>query len=175
MSHNSHDGFIRAPANCRLFVWSFSSHSRIVHTFADITIVGEGLHILTYARHLWPLSSEFFSVPHLLWHGASVYNGHLRRPVALIPNAERLAVELSIIVLRVRSVAAGIRSPNPPLVGRTLLEPQWHRNIYDLGCFNLTCWKTGEKNKGCINMYTLPVCLTCKWFTRQWGFVQYLF
>ena len=23
----------------------------------------------------------FFSMPHLLWHGASVYNGHLREPV----------------------------------------------------------------------------------------------
>ena len=25
----------------------------------------------------------FFSVPHLLWHGASVYNGHLQGPVTL--------------------------------------------------------------------------------------------
>ena len=32
----------------------------------------------------------FFRMPHLLWHGASVYNGHLT------PFAERLAVELSI-------------------------------------------------------------------------------
>ena len=38
----------------------------------------------------------FFSVPHLLWHGASVYNGHLRGPVTLIPIAESLAVELSL-------------------------------------------------------------------------------
>ena len=40
-----------------------------------------------------------FSVPHLLWHGASVYNGHLRGPVTLTPIAERLAVELSLPVL----------------------------------------------------------------------------
>ena len=26
---------------------------------------------------------RFFSVPHLLWHGASVYNGHIRGPVTL--------------------------------------------------------------------------------------------
>ena len=37
----------------------------------------------------------FFSVSHLLWHGSSVYNGHLRGPVTLTPIAERLAVELS--------------------------------------------------------------------------------
>ena len=36
----------------------------------------------------------FFSVPHLLWHKTSVYNGHLRGPVTLTPVAERLAVEL---------------------------------------------------------------------------------
>ena len=40
----------------------------------------------------------FFSVPHLLWHGASVYNGHLRGPMILTPIAERLAVELSLPV-----------------------------------------------------------------------------
>ena len=42
----------------------------------------------------------FFSVPHLLWHGASVYNGYLRGPVTLTPIADRLAVELSLPVLR---------------------------------------------------------------------------
>ena len=40
-----------------------------------------------------------YSVSHLLWHGASVYNGHLRGPVTVTPNAERLAVELSLPVL----------------------------------------------------------------------------
>ena len=37
----------------------------------------------------------FFSVPHLLWHGASVYNCHLLGPVTLTPIAECLA-ELSL-------------------------------------------------------------------------------
>ena len=36
----------------------------------------------------------FFSVPHLLLHGASVYNNHLRGPVTLTPIAERLTVDL---------------------------------------------------------------------------------
>ena len=38
--------------------WSFSSHSRIFHSFRDVTIAGEGLQNFTYARHSWPLSSE---------------------------------------------------------------------------------------------------------------------
>ena len=37
-----------------------------------------------------------FSVSHVLWHGASIYNGHLRGLVTLTPFAERLAVELSL-------------------------------------------------------------------------------
>ena len=40
----------------------------------------------------------FFSVPHLLWHGTSVYNGNLQGPVTLTPIAKRLAVELSLPV-----------------------------------------------------------------------------
>ena len=34
-----------------LFVRGLSSHSRIFHSYADVTITGEGLQILTYARH----------------------------------------------------------------------------------------------------------------------------
>ena len=41
-----------------LFVCTFSSHSRIFHSFGDFTISGEGLQILIYARLLWPLISE---------------------------------------------------------------------------------------------------------------------
>ena len=41
-----------------LFVWGFSSHSRIFHSCGDVTITGEGLQILIYARHSRPLSSE---------------------------------------------------------------------------------------------------------------------
>ena len=41
---------------------------------------------LTYARHSWPLSSNgFFSMP--LWHGAFVYNGHLRWHVTNTPGS----------------------------------------------------------------------------------------
>ena len=29
-----------------------------LHLYGDVTITGEGLQSLTYARHSWPLSSE---------------------------------------------------------------------------------------------------------------------
>ena len=41
-----------------IFVWGLLSHSVIFHSYGDVTITDEGLQILTYARHSWPLSSE---------------------------------------------------------------------------------------------------------------------
>ena len=35
-----------------------ASQSKIFHPFGAIPIAGEGLQILTYAQHFWPLSSE---------------------------------------------------------------------------------------------------------------------
>ena len=61
----------------------------------------------------------FFCVPHLLWLGASVYNGHLRGSVTLTPIAKRLTVELSLPVFQLGSIAAGTRTLNFPLVGQT--------------------------------------------------------
>ena len=52
-----------------LFVLGFSSHWRIYHSYGDITITAEGLQILTYARHSWPLSSEgsLCATPTVTW------------------------------------------------------------------------------------------------------------
>ena len=41
-----------------LFVWGFASHSRIFHSYGDITIASVGLQISTYAQNYWPLSSK---------------------------------------------------------------------------------------------------------------------
>ena len=66
----------------------------------------------------------FFSVPHLLWQGQTVYNGHLRGPVTLTLVAERLAVQLSlpISITMLRSVGTAIRTPNL-LHARRALKP----------------------------------------------------
>ena len=45
---------------------------------------------------------RFFSVPHLLWHGASVYNGHLRGHMTFTSIAALLAVELSLPVFTIK-------------------------------------------------------------------------
>ena len=55
----------------------------------------------------WPMISEiFFSMPHTLWHGIYVYNGHCRGPVTLTTVTERLPVDLSLAVLTSRGVGA---------------------------------------------------------------------
>ena len=39
-------------------LWFFRPTRKIFHSCEDVTIAGEGLQLLTYARHSWPLSSE---------------------------------------------------------------------------------------------------------------------
>ena len=70
----------------------FSSHFRIFHSYGDHHHFRWRAANLIYARHSWSLNKY---LPHLLWHGASVYSDHHRGPVTLTPVAERLAVELS--------------------------------------------------------------------------------
>ena len=41
-----------------LYVCLFSILLEIFHSYGDITFTGEGLEILTYARHSWLLRSE---------------------------------------------------------------------------------------------------------------------
>lgn len=56
----------RAPSHCTIHIilerskvsWRVSSHSRIFRPYGDVTIAVEGLSILTYAKHIWPLSIE---------------------------------------------------------------------------------------------------------------------
>ena len=48
----------RGHKNDWLIVYCLSSHSRIFHSYGDVTITGERLQILTYTRRLRPLSSE---------------------------------------------------------------------------------------------------------------------
>ena len=83
------------------------SHSIIVHSYVDFTLSVKGF-------KFWPMLNThghphegLFSVPYLLWHGPSVYNGHLRGPVTLAPIAEFWQWSCHYLLLRRRSFAAG--------------------------------------------------------------------
>ena len=62
LSYYTNVKFIKIFMNHFLDIYVFyvhiSSHSRIFHSFGDVTFAGEGLQILSYAQHLWPLSSK---------------------------------------------------------------------------------------------------------------------
>jgi hypothetical protein len=59
--------------NHYLFIYCFTSCSRVFHIYGDVTITGEGLQNLSLCSALRAFEQgEMFIVPHLLWHGASV-------------------------------------------------------------------------------------------------------
>ena len=102
-----------------LFDWSFSSHSRIFHSFGDVT--GERLQILTYDRHLWPLSSESSLAchthcdtghPFIMVIFKDPWHSHL------VPSVWQWSCHY--LLHRLRFVADGIWTPNLPLAGRAL-------------------------------------------------------
>ena len=104
------------------FFWGggwFSSHSRFFFHMETSPLPVKGCKVWPRLRVIeqW----GFSSVPYLLWHGASVYKGHLRGPVTLNLLPSVWQWNCRYLLLRLRSVAAGIRTPNLPLVGRTLL------------------------------------------------------
>ena len=100
----------------------FRPTREIVHSFADVTIACEGLQILIYARYSWPLSSEgslachtYYDTGHpfLIFISEDPWHSHL------LPNVKQWACQC--LHLRLRSVAAGIPTPNLPLARLTLV------------------------------------------------------
>ena len=78
-------GVVATRDTCILILWGFfvcgfSSRSRIFRSYADFTMTGEGLQILTHAWHSWPLSSEgslechtFFDTGHpFIWSSPKI-------------------------------------------------------------------------------------------------------
>ena len=114
---------------CRCDHFDNSFVCLFVCLFGDVIITVKGwTFFFTYAL-LTIEECGFISVPHLLWHGESVYNCNFRGPVTLTPVAERLEVEPSLyLFLRLSSVAGGIQTSNLPHEMRTFLptaSPRW--------------------------------------------------
>ena len=43
---------------CSSYLLSFVPSRIFFHSYGDVNIIGEKLHMLTYTRHSWPLNSE---------------------------------------------------------------------------------------------------------------------
>ena len=92
--------------------------TREFFTHMDVTITSKGPQILTNTRHSAIEQRGIFSVPHLLWHGASIYNGHFWGSVTRTPVLVVWHWSFPFLGLRLRSVATGIRTHN-------LLHVRW--------------------------------------------------
>ena len=79
-----------------LFVWDCSSRLWRCHNYR---LRAANFDLCWALMAIW----GFFRVPHLLWHGPSAYNGHLRGPGTLTPIAERLQWSCYYLFLRIRS------------------------------------------------------------------------
>ena len=96
-----------------LLVCGLSFHSRILHSFGDVIISGEGLKILAYARNSWSLSSEGALTCHTYCD-----TGHRFKMVIsedtwqshLLPSFWQCSCRYLFL----------IRTPNTPLARRTL-------------------------------------------------------
>ena len=79
----------------------FRPNREFVHSYGDVAIAGEGLYILTYPRHSWPLTSKGSLACHT--YCGHTINGHLRGPVTITTIAKRLAWICHYLFLRLRS------------------------------------------------------------------------
>ena len=88
------------------------------HSFGEVTIAVEGLQILTFARHFWPLSSEGSSAfhtycdtghPFIMVISEDPWHSHV------MPRVFQWSYHY--LFYRIWSVAAGIRTLNLPLAG----------------------------------------------------------
>ena len=129
--------------NFYLFVWDFSSRSKFFHWYGDVTITGEGLQILTYARQIWPLCSEGSLACH-----THCDTGH---PFIMVISEEPLHSHQlpsvwqwsqHYLFLRLWSVVAWNRTPNLLLLAGERSNPLRYR----CGQFMCTLHKTIMKN-----------------------------
>ena len=68
-----------------LFIYCFTSRSRIFHLYGDVTITGEGLQNLGLCSALRAFEQGgIFIVPHPLRHGASVFPVSSEGPPCLV-------------------------------------------------------------------------------------------
>ena len=108
-----------------LFVWGFSSHSVIFNPYGDVTNTGEGLQILTIARHSWSFRSAGSLACHTyrdMGHSFMMVSSEDRDThtcCRAFNSGDALPV-FTTYICTCRSVAAGIRTPNFPHAWQTL-------------------------------------------------------
>ena len=152
--------------NMQRFVCGFTSLPKIFHSYGDVTITSEGLHILTFSRHSWPLINE----GSLACHTYCDTVHHLRGPVTLPPVAVRSIVELSLLS-RLRSVATEDRTRIVRMRGEAL--PLSHRGgntqRYYFIILHIACWYNFTLH---VNTFMSDVDINMLIYNLTWFFVR---
>ena len=104
-----------------LFVWAFSSYSRIFHSYRDFTITSDGLQILTCARHSWPLSSEGSLACHAYCDTGHPFLMVISEDPWHTPIAKRLTVELSLPAFKTKVCHGWDSNTQPSTCGANTL------------------------------------------------------
>jgi hypothetical protein len=67
-----------------LIIYGFTSRLRILHLYGDVAIAGELQNLGLYSALRAFEQGGIFIVPHLLWHGASVFSVSSEGPPHLV-------------------------------------------------------------------------------------------
>ena len=118
--------FAQCP-RVEILFWSLSFHSRMFHSYGDVTIADEGLQVLTltYARLSWPLSSEDSLACHTY-----CYTGHPFIMVIFKDPCHSPLLPSVYLFLRLRSVATGARTRSLACEANDLYQLNNHSDVF---------------------------------------------
>ena len=88
---------------------------------------------------------EFCGLPHLLWHGATVHNGHLRGPLTITPITERMTLELSLPIFTTKVCRDSDSNTQPSACGADA-NPLRHRRDFNWFCRG---WDSNTRPSAC--------------------------
>ena len=110
-----------------ILFWSLSFHSRMFHSYGDVTIADEGLQVLTltYARLSWPLSSEDSLACHTY-----CYTGHPFIMVIFEDPWHSQLLPSVYLFLRLRSVTTGARTWSLACEANDLYQLNNHSDVF---------------------------------------------
>jgi hypothetical protein len=130
-----------------LIIYCFTFRSRIFHLYGDVTITGEGLQNLGLCSALRAFEQGgIFIVPHLLWHGASVFPVSSAGPPHLIASYDS------------QGDAEDLFLPGPSREWRSGISPQYHTRYSDLSTAE---WSVNRGQLLCGARSRLAYIFTC--------------
>jgi hypothetical protein len=105
-----------------LIIYGFTSRSRIFHSYGNVTITGEGLQNLGPCSVLRAFEQGgIFIVPHLLWHGTSVY------PFSSKPDPHRACILENLFESCIRYIVLGLYVCLGSYICVSICNLEWYR------------------------------------------------